>query len=389
MTGHSNLVGGSSAARVIACPASIPRSADLIKVDRPSAAAEEGTALHLCMEMLLLGEAKVADFLNKNVNGVLITPELYVEKLVPAWVETEALMEKLDIDCYEAETVVSFTKDPLIGAFGTIDFAGQTTDGTPVFIDFKFGSGYQVDVTDNQQLLFYAAASLNDPQTSWLWETDPQEFIIAIVQPTFDPAVQTQTLPLGALHDFTIGLSAAIHNAHSDHPKARTGSHCKWCPAAPWCPDKLTQAEIALEISPDEQEEIAYALQLAFELEDWARKVKNNAHGMLENTTAQIPGFKLVKKRATRKWRDPAAATEHFTKSRKFKEDDYTTRSLKSPTQMEKVCKQKGVDYAEISGMVESVSSGTTLATEDDPRPAIKKAAGREIPENLQNLVNS
>lgn len=387
MTAHSTLVGGSSAARVIACPASIPRSAELVRVETTSPAAEEGTALHTCMEMLLLEEATVPDFLDKKVNGVLITPELYVEKLVPAWAATKALMEDLGIEEFEPEAQVAFIRDPLRGAFGTIDLIGVTADGTPVFVDFKFGSGYDVDVTDNPQLLFYAAASLN--MGGWPWDANPEEAIIAIIQPTFEPITTTQRVPVSDLQGFTLTLAAAIHNAHSDHPTAATGEHCRWCPAAPWCPDKLRQAEIAVDISPDDKEQMAYALELAFELEDWVRKVKNNAHGLLENTTAEIPGFKLVKKRAVRRWRDEVVVTDQLKRSRKLAQEDYADVKIKSPAQLEKVCKQKDVDFTKFNAMIESVSSGTTLVAATDPRPAVKKAAGREIPENLQNLTNS
>lgn len=383
---HSNLVGGSTAARVIACPASVPRSAELVKVDRPSAAAEQGTALHICMEMLLLGQCELYELFDRTINGVKIDADLYVEKLVPAWLATEEFLERYSVETYEPELQVSFCNEPLQGAFGTIDLVGLTSDGTPVFVDFKFGSGYDVSVENNPQLAFYAAASLNDEKANWLWEHDPKECLTAIIQPTFEPITQVQHRSVKELRSFEIELAAAIMDARSDHPTARTGDHCRWCPAAPWCPDKMQQAEIALELSPDDQEQMAHMLTLAFQLEEWARTVKNNAHAMLEQTTAEIPGFKLVKKRATRRWRDEPALLDQLKRSRKLSQDDYANVSIKSPAQLEKVCKQKDVDFTKFTDMIESVSSGTTLATEDDPRPAVKRAAGREIPENLQKL---
>ena len=114
------------------------------------------------------------------------------------------------------------------------------------------------------------------------------------------------------------------------------------------------------------------ALALATELEPWVKNVKSFAHEMLEKG-AEIEGWKLVQKRATRGWIDPEATTDKLKASRKFKMDDYSDIKLKSPPQLEKVCKAKGVDFNDTFGeMVVSRSSGTTLAPESDKREAVK-----------------
>ena len=55
--------------------------------------------------------------------------------------------------------------------------------------------------------------------------------------------------------------------------------------------------------------ELAKALENASILETWCRRVKEFAHAEAEHGRVP-PGWKLVAKRATRKWKDEAAAAE-------------------------------------------------------------------------------
>ena len=59
-------------------------------------------------------------------------------------------------------------------------------------------------------------------------------------------------------------------------------------------------------------------------------------------------------------------------KSRKLKYSETHDVKLKSPAQMAKICKNRGLDFSELFGAhVAKISSGTTVAAADDPREAV------------------
>ena len=69
-----------------------------------------------------------------------------------------------------------------------------------------------------------------------------------------------------------------------------------------------------------------------------------------------------------RKWVDAAEAMDTFKRARKLTIHDYMNMELKSAPQMEKVCKQNGVDFKKYESMIVLHSSGTTLVKADDKR---------------------
>jgi hypothetical protein len=113
-------------------------------------------------------------------------------------------------------------------------------------------------------------------------------------------------------------------------------------------------------------------------------------HEQLEQGTA-LKGFKLVAKRATRKWNDVEAAEKELRKlvrstrgAHNLKASDILTPAkLLTPPQVEKVMKAKKLDFDRVGDYISSQSSGNTLARESDKRPAIlstevlKRALGR------------
>ena len=81
-----------------------------------------------------------------------------------------------------------------------------------------------------------------------------------------------------------------------------------------------------------------------------------------------VPGYKLVAKRAIRQWVDESKAeaallNAGLTPAQFFKQE------IISPAQAEKLLKKS--KQALPDEIVVAVSSGSTLAPEDDPRPAV------------------
>jgi 3-hydroxyisobutyrate dehydrogenase-like beta-hydroxyacid dehydrogenase len=79
----------------------------------------------------------------------------------------------------------------------------------------------------------------------------------------------------------------------------------------------------------------------------------------------EVPGWKLVPKRATRQWVNEGAALTALTEAGCSATE---LTELKSPAQVEKVLKKHKIAMPE--NLITAVSSGDTLATADDPRPA-------------------
>ena len=81
-----------------------------------------------------------------------------------------------------------------------------------------------------------------------------------------------------------------------------------------------------------------------------------------------VPGYKLVPKRATRKWANEAQAAQALL-DMGLKESDIRKSELLSPAQAETVLKKSKQKLPD--DLVVAVSSGNTIAPESDPRPAV------------------
>ena len=78
-----------------------------------------------------------------------------------------------------------------------------------------------------------------------------------------------------------------------------------------------------------------------------------------------VPGYKLVAKRSTRQWVDEAEALAKLGGTIPM----YEPMKVISPAAAEKVLKKSKLALPD--DLVVAVSSGSTLAPESDPRPAV------------------
>ena len=121
-------------------------------------------------------------------------------------------------------------------------------------------------------------------------------------------------------------------------------------------------------LQPADIATITQALPMVEQLEAWCKEVKKVAHEQLEAGNP-IQGYKLVNKRASRVWNDPEAALKKVKHAKNLKLEEACDIKLKSPPQMEKLCKQKGIPFKPYNDFISAMSSGTTLARADDKRP--------------------
>ena len=373
---HSNIVGGSTAERVINCPGSVKLVATM--PPKPSSTyADEGTLLHDCIADLLDLKVKSArDMIGRQYNEQVLTEELVEEKLLPAL----RLLNTIDPDNqmdFEVEQKVGFG-DFLPGVFGSADLLGRLGD-TAIVLDWKFGSGVMVEAEENYQGLFYAAAARRTDSTKWAFK-GATKVLIAIVQP---PGIKIWETTPERLDRFEAQLASAVMEAKSDNALMAAGKWCKWCAAKPICPvmtgevDRVKSAQISA--LPAEQ--IGEYLKTADALEGWITDLRALAFSMLESG-AQVPGYKLVAKRATRSWvNEPAALAlllEHLPES------ELIETKMCSPAVVEKKLKKLKVSLPE--GSTVAISSGNTLADVDDPRPQVLQL-GQSLKSALSKLV--
>lgn len=373
---HSSIVGGSTASRVIACPGSVALVAQM--PPKPSSKyADEGTMLHGIMADLLSDDDRSPeDFLGMDYLGIPFTHELLDEKILPALRAFNEIDPDLTMDI-EVEARVDFG-DYIPGAFGSADVVGRRRDRAYI-IDWKFGSGVTVEAENNQQLLFYAAAARRSVTTAWAFK-DAKDVELIIVQP---PEVRRWVTDMATLDRFEAELARAVRLARQADAPLATGDHCRWCAAKPVCPKMTGVAERVLQsrLKTLDNAAIGRLLVQADLVEDWIKELRELAFTMLEEGVP-VPGYKLVAKRATRQWVDPAKAEETL-RGLGIGEDELYKRDLVSPAQAEKVLKKSKLALPD--DLVAAVSSGSTLAPESDPRPAVLQI-GRQLTAALSKL---
>ena len=372
---HSNVVGGSTAKRVIGCPGSVALCAKM--PPKPSSKyADEGTLLHNVMDLILTTNQTPESFAGMEYEGIKLTQELIDEKVYPALRALDDIDPNKEME-YATETRVGFG-DFLPNVFGSTDLLGRI--GKRAFIlDWKFGSGVPVPADDNPQLMFYAAAAMRTPEVQWVFD-ECDEIECIIVQP---PSVKRWVTTTKRIKAFEQELAMAVKISQMPDAPLNAGEHCRWCAAKPTCPKMTGLADRALHAKLDTLDvvQIADYLKKADMLEQWIADVRGLAHQVLD-AGKPVPGFKLVAKRAIRSWADEDQALVAMMNDG-IPEDELTQVKVISPAQAEKVLKKHGKQLP--ANQVVAVSSGSTLVEESDPRPAVLQI-GQQLTAALSKL---
>jgi hypothetical protein len=376
---HSKIVGGSTAKRVIKCPPSVA----LVNVMPPkpsSSYADEGTLLHDAIAAVLDADVDPHSLVGKTYGSAVLTEELIEDKLLPALRALDEIDPEGEM-IYAVERRVGFG-DFLPDAFGSADLLGRIGDRA-IILDWKFGDGVAVEVEENEQALFYAGAAKRTLDTKWIFE-NIKEVELVIIQP---PYIKRWLTDLPRVAAFEKELDAAVTKAYEfkrrfdlayknsggdinwaemDAPFV-SGDHCKWCEGKPICPimtgavDRALKAK--LEALPVEQ--IAHYLEQAPLIEGFIKDLQQLAHGLLEDGQ-KVPGWKLVNKRATRQWTNEDKAVAFLTG---VGVEAWGDPKPLSPAQAEKALKKAKIELP--ADLVVAVSTGSTLAPENDPRPEV------------------
>ena len=374
VTAHSKVVGGSTAKRVINCPGSVALCAQM--PEKPSSKyADEGTLLHNIISEVLDGDKAPIEFLGTKYNDITFTKELLEDKLFPALDLLDQVDPNREME-YATETRVGFG-DFLPDVFGSTDLLGRI-GSRAIVLDWKFGSGVAVEAEENAQLMFYAAAAMRTDAVKWVFD-GATEIECIIVQP---PSIKRWVTTVDRIKAFENELKAAVKLAHQPDAPLQHGDHCRWCAAKPVCPKMTGAVDRALKAKIESLDVIHIGgyLKNAELLEQWITDLRALAHQVLESGK-EVPGWKLVAKRATRQWVDEDEAAKALAQS--MSHDELYTKKLISPAQAEKVLKKAKQELPK--DLVVAVSSGSTLAPVDDPRPAVLQI-GQQLTAALSKL---
>jgi hypothetical protein len=357
---HSNIVGGSTAKRVINCPGSVALVAKM--PPKPSSKyADEGTLLHNVIAEIVMSGHPPEHYLGTKYEDQILTQELIDDKLKPALAALDQIDPNQEMEI-EAETSVDFG-DLLPGVFGSTDLIGRL-GSRAVVLDWKFGDGVAVEVEENPQLMFYAAAAMRTPSAQWAFD-GATEIEMVIVQP---PAVKRWVTTPERIAAFELQLVQAVKASEKPNAKLEVGDHCRWCAAKPVCPQMTGAVDRAIQtkLQAIDTQMLGSYLTNADMLEQWITDLRALAFAMLESGTP-VPGYKLVAKRATRSWTDETKAKAELLKS--LPESEVVEVSVISPAKAEKALKKRKIGLPD--DLVVAISSGNTLASVDDPRPEV------------------
>lgn len=362
---HSH-IGASSMERWATCPGSIRMSRGLKSVESKYAA--EGTAAHDLAKMILDCELAGQPFAydQDGIDPEMLEPVMvYVKEVLSDAKGNDVLIEER-CDLSQVHP----------GLFGTCDNITFVKAAKLLKVrDYKHGSGIPVEVKGNKQLRYYGLAAL--------LSTDfPCEVVeLTIVQPRVNHPqgpIRSERISSLELLEFAEELkNAALATERPDAPVV-PGDHCRFCPAAGICPALRTKAQdlAKLEFSDVAEhsvstDELAKALEWVPIVKQWAENVDRFAYTKAQQGV-KIPGYKLVAKRAIRKWTDEKDVA-------KFLEREFTSATLrslyedpplKSVAQMEKTL--HATQFPKLAPYISKISSGEALVPESDPRPEVK-----------------
>lgn len=401
MTEKTHLTfGGSSAHRWLACPGSARLCATLPPQPENEHMAA-GTRAHALLELAVRERRdSVLDF-----EGVPLQAGWPAFELDDVAAVQVALDHVNDILNRHPDAIMwverQFTLGEDIG--GTADVVIYIPSlRTLVVIDYKHGRGKYVPETTPQMKLYAACVLFG------LGEYEIERVDATIIQPRCQVGtpVRTAIYSPADLIFFSDDVDAAVALARSeDPPFVPGGIQCHWCPAAEAvaCPTMLTTAIANVEAawggvdwgsndmttmtltlpSPETMRDnpaaLAETMKVLPILQAWIDGVENagEAYAM---AGGKLPGFKLVDKRATRKWADEAAARGWFAAETMLDEDEYAPRKQLSVAQAEKLVKQSmgkaGVQA--LAALVVKESSGLKLVPEDAKGDAVNPLAVAE-----------
>ena len=343
----------SSSDRWLSCTASMLLKSN--KKQESSIYAERGTALHEAAHDFLINKP-----VQKEYFGYEVTPEDMEGTVLQYVAYIRQLEQEENLSVVAYETKVNITDE----CYGTADFIGYG-EGALHVADLKCGLGVKVDAKDNTQLLIYALGAAQA-----MGHDTFDKVVLHIVQPGIHNFQRVEVTP-----DDLLELRARIVETISNIAKGKveyspSEKACRWCEHKTTCP-KLS--EIANSVAADEFEMISLSekMKIIPALKIFIKAVEEETLSNLRQEK-EVPGFKLVRTRGKRIFKDEAA----FAKAWEAKEYDtsliYSKPKMLTLPQVEKVIKKQKFDI-KLSDFAGEAEGGLRVVAEEVDRPAIDK----------------
>ena len=386
----------SSLDRLFACPGSHALTAGIVQ--RPSVYAAHGSCAHAVAEACLrhpgvdpvsvLGSTQTHDGFDIEVDEEMVDGvRMYLDEVGgstgPGW--KHWVEQKVELTPAFPEGL----PDPI---FGTADFISWNKDASLVrVVDLKFGRG-GVSPVDNPQIYAYALGVVFflrgelHKRRDWF----PDWIEVTIVQPRGIPG------QAGVKSERITGLDLAIWmddvfvpgvgRVYAPDAPLIPGTHCHFCPGKAICPALAAQSKAIAKATFDElpsppmnltDAELSEVLDWADVLNQWVEAIRAEASRRID-LGGSIPGWKLVPKRAMRKWLDGQATLDDLVANYRLPLADIAKLVVLSPAQIEKKY-PLAYDDLVARGLVDKSSSGTTLVADHDPRSAVQARSAKEV----------
>lgn len=333
---HSPL-GASGAERWINCHGSVAllKALAMPESDEPDWT-KTGIGGHEGAARALVEGLEAWELTGKTFHDVLMTPEL----VTPIGVYLDYCHSILSTTQWIEYRISSPVHKDF---YGTVDFASLTPgeDGRNLLnvVDLKFGEGILVEAHENPQLAYYAFGLIDsmERQRSYVFD-DAMIVRITIVQPRIlwaDSPVRTWDTTVGEIKTFihTVVVPAMVASEFDDALSA--GKWCRFCPAKLVCPLMTAMFGAAAKANPKHAEQMTpERLGLEYEamkaVKFYITALERQALATLMAGT-QVPGIKLVRKKANRAWKPGAPELA----SARYGADAFTKPELKTPAALE------------------------------------------------------
>lgn len=355
--------------------------------DESSEFADEGTAAHELASMAFTSGMRAEDFIGTEI--AVGERSFAVDDEMAGYVQ--AYLDNCDREPGEHHCEIRVPLSAVLDVpeqFGTADrVILNAEEGLLVVRDLKFGRGVRVDAQKNEQLMLYAAGAAIEFEAKGKWK----RFKVCIDQPRLDH-VDEYEFTRDELVEFIKEARKAVKTATAASlapPEALRETYltpgpkqCQWCKAKGACPAYAEQAQATaladfdvVEETPKplvaamSDEEIAAAYAKVDWVKAWVEAVSDEAFRRAMSGQ-ELPGLKLVQGRAgARRWSDEEQA-EIVLKRARLKADEMYNKKLISPTQAEKILKDKPRVWHKAAKLVTQSEGKLHLAPADDKRPA-------------------
>lgn len=370
-------IGASGMSRWKNCPGSVALSKTVKNYS--SEYADEGTEAHTLGERMLVAlrdgteKPDLSEYDDEMVDAV----KVYVDHV-------RALRRPGCTQLYEHRFHLKEIHEEL---YGTADCVTYYPDEKLIIItDYKHGAGVFVDAEKNDQLMYYATGAVLSLGVV------VHKIRIEIVQPRImtAQAIRPWECDIFDIMEFADQLKQyALETEKPDAP-LKAGDWCRWCAARPKCPLLKSKArELTKQVfAPSEDvdmEELEETLEWLPVLEHWITGTREYAYNRAM-AGHEFKRHKLVRKRATRKYKNETKAIKAISKATgvRFSDLFVIDRKAMSPAQVEAIpakdMKMKKSELSKFLGnLTEKVSSGFNLVPASDDRPTAERVSAKSV----------